>query len=191
MELDRVSASWLARAELRAGEARGDAPSSRLAAGNDALAKALAAELGDRMRLGCPVQRLRPGRDGVALVTPGLASDYERAVLAVPLPLALELLPALRERTSYARLQWGVAAKLHVPLAEPAAPRAVQGLEAAFWTWTASGAGGGPATVAASFAGGLARQSQTLEHRASAPSAGARRCESCGPSSRSRGRARC
>ena len=35
--------------------------------------------------------------------------------------------PVLRERGSYGRLQWGVAAKLHVPLAEPAAPRAVQG----------------------------------------------------------------
>ena len=33
------------------------------------------------------------------------------------------LLPALRERGSYGRLQWGVAAKLHVPLAEPAAAR--------------------------------------------------------------------
>jgi monoamine oxidase len=72
----------------------------------------------------------------------------------VPLPFALTLLPALRRRTSYARLQFGVASKLHVPLAEPTAPAAVQGLEAAFWTWTASGADGSPATIASSFAGG-------------------------------------
>jgi monoamine oxidase len=59
-------------------------------------------------------------------------------------------------------LQWGIAAKLHVPLAEPAGPRAVQGLAAAFWAWTARDAGGGPATLAASFAGGLAA-SRSLE----------------------------
>ena len=41
-----------------------------------------------------------------------------------------------------------------MPLAQPAAPAAVQGLEAAFWTWTASDAAGGPATFASSFAGG-------------------------------------
>ena len=47
-------------------------------------------------------------------------------------------------------------AKLHVALTRPAPPAAVQSLDAAFWTWTASGRGGAPATVAASFAGGLA-----------------------------------
>jgi monoamine oxidase len=102
------------------------------------------------------VQALRPARDGVELVTPHGTEHYARAVLAVPLPLALRDLPALRERPSYARLQWGIAAKLHAPLAEPAAPRAVQGLAAAFWAWTAQAAGGGPAMLASSFAGGLA-----------------------------------
>ena len=89
-------------------------------------------------------------------MTPGAASSTSARCSRCRCPVALDLLPALRERASYARLQWGIAAKLHVPLAEPAAPAAVQGLEAAFWTWTASGAGGGPATVAASFAGGFA-----------------------------------
>jgi 4-methylaminobutanoate oxidase (methylamine-forming) len=163
VELECVSASWLASAEVRAAESATHLGSSRLAAGNDALAKALAAELGDRVRLGCAVADLRNVEGGVTLAHSGVREEYERVVLAVPLTVALHrLLPALRERRSYERLQWGVAAKLHVPLAEPAAPAAVQGLEAAFWTWTARAADGGPATVAASFAGGF-RATETFE----------------------------
>jgi monoamine oxidase len=155
--LDDVSATWLATAEVRAEGAGAELPSSRLAAGNDALATAMARELGDRVRVGCPVASLQLTGDGVTLVVPGGRQRYERAVLAVPLPLVLyDLLPALAERACYRRLQWGMAAKLHVPLAEPAASAAVQGLEAAFWTWTANSASGGPATFASSFAGGFA-----------------------------------
>ena len=79
---------------------------------------------------------------------------FDRAVLALPLLPALNLMPALRERSGYARLLFGIASKLHVPLATPVAPAAVQGLAAAFWAWTASAPGGGPATFASSFAGG-------------------------------------
>ena len=150
VELDRVSASWLASAELRAGEAVDEEPSARLAGGNDALARALAAELGERLRLGCPVGPPGQAGDAVEIAAAGVGERYERAVLAVPLPQAVALVPALGERPAYARLVWGVASKLHVPLATPAAPAAVQGLEAAFWTWTAAGA----ETVAAAFAGG-------------------------------------
>jgi monoamine oxidase len=134
LELDRVSASWLSSAELRA--AGSEEASARLAGGNDALAKAMASELGERVRLGSAVRELRD-------------LDCDRAVLAVPLPIAIDMLPALRERESYGRLQWGVAAKLHVPLGERAPAAAVQALGAAFWTWT-----GTASTVAASFAGG-------------------------------------
>jgi len=156
VELDRVSASWLASAEVRAANSAGAAfPSSRLAAGNDALAKAMAMELGDRLRLGCEVGALRTAESGVVLVASSMREHYERVVLAVPLPVALDrVMPVLRQRGAYERLQWGIAAKLHVQLAAPAAPAAVQGLEAAFWTWTARGDDGEPATVAAAFAGG-------------------------------------
>ena len=106
------------------------------------------------MRLGCAVRELHEHGDAVRIRADGLDERFERVVLTVPLPLALELLPALRARQSYARLAFGVASKLHVALAEPADPAAVQGLEAAFWTWTASGAAGGPATFASAFAGG-------------------------------------
>ena len=162
VELERVSAAWLASPEVRAADSVTRLGSSRLASGNDALAEALAAELGGRVRLGCAVTDLRNADDGVTLRHSGVREDYERVVLAVPLTVVLDrLLPALRERTSYARLQWGIAAKLHVPLATAVPPGAVQGLEAAFWTWTARAADGGPATVASSFAGGI-RATETL-----------------------------
>jgi monoamine oxidase len=156
VELDCVSAAWLASAEVRAADSSATLPSSRLAAGNDALAKAMAAELGDRVRLDCEVSDLRNVEAGVTLVRSGVREQYERVVLAVPLTAAMYwFLPALRERRSYERLQWGIAAKLHVHLVRPAWPAAVQGLDAAFWTWTARSADGAPATVAASFAGGF------------------------------------
>ena len=161
VELERVSAAWLASVELRAADV-GEVASARLAGGNDALARALAAELPGRLRLGCAIRELRSEADAVQLRALGLDERFDRAVLAVPLPLALALLPALRERAGYARLSFGVASKLHVPLAEPMDPGAVQGLEAAFWSWTASGAAGGPATVASAFAGG-ARADADLE----------------------------
>ena len=154
VELDRVSAAWLSSAELRAEGIAGEVPSARFAGGNDALAKALGTHLDARLRLSCPVRELHDDGDGVSVRADGADELYVRVVLAVPLPLALELLPALRRRASYERLVFGVAAKLHVPLAEPADPAAVQSLEAAFWTWTASGAAGGPATFASAFAGG-------------------------------------
>ena len=121
--------------------------------------------------------------DGVALAAAGAGEHFDRAVLAVPLSVLRDrLLPALRERASYERLQWGAAAKLHVPLAEPAAPGAVQGLDAAFWTWTARGPGGAPATIAASFAGGR-RGDRDARDRTWHGNAGARPCRSCVPSS--------
>ena len=62
VELDRVSATWLSSAEQR--RAAGTAePSARLADGNDALAKAMASELGERVPA-APVARVR--RDAVA-----------------------------------------------------------------------------------------------------------------------------
>lgn len=158
MELDRVSAAWLSAAAARAGGVDAAQPSVRLAAGNDALAVALAAELGERVRLGLAIRELRDDGDAVALAASGAREHFDRAVLALPLPLGLALAPALRERPSYARLVFGVASKLHVPLAAPTPPVAVQSLEAAFWTWTASGVAGTPSTIASSFAGGARAQ---------------------------------
>jgi monoamine oxidase len=154
VELERVSAARLCDADLRAGEAAVEEPSSRLSAGNDALALALARELGERVRLECPVDALSAGDDAVTVTAAGVTERFDRAVLALPLPLALALLPALSARRSYGRLVFGVASKLHIPLSAPAPPGAVQSLEAAFWSWTAAAAAGAPGTIASAFAGG-------------------------------------
>ncbi len=155
VDLCHVSAAWLSSTQLRAGGSAPDEASSRLEEGNEALAERMAAELGERVRLGREVESLRNAGDAVALAVAGVRELYARVVLAVPLSVVRDrLLTSLRERSSYERLQWGAAAKLHLALDEPAAPAAVQGLDTAFWTWTARGPGGAPATIAASFAGG-------------------------------------
>ena len=155
VELAHMSAAWLASASLRAGDALAEEPSARLAAGNDALALALARTLDGRLRLGSPVRTLIEEDDGVTLRAGELdAERYDRAVLALPLPLALAVVPALRARAGYARAGFGIASKLHVQLAAPVAPAGVQALEAAFWTWTARDAASALSTLAASFAGG-------------------------------------
>ena len=153
VELDRVSAAWLGSAVLRTGQAGTSSrppvspPATRRSPGRSQRSWATACGCAAR----CARCTTRTGREHRGRRP---RERFDRAVLAVPLPLALTLVPALRERPSYPRLVFGVASKLHLPLAEPAAAAAVQGLEAAFWTWTASGAAGGPATFASSFAGG-------------------------------------
>ena len=186
VELDCVSASWLASADVRAADSATHLGSSRLAAGNDALAKALAAELGDRVRLDCPVSDLRNVEGGVTLRGPAPRALRTRRARRPAAARARAPARCARERRSYERLCGDRREKLHVPLTEPAAPAAVQGLEAAFWTWTASGAGGGPATVAASFAGGFARPRPSRSSAASL--AGGPRWSAFGPSSRARRR---
>ena len=144
VELCQVSAAWLSSTELRAGGAAPDDSSSRIEEGNEALAESDGRGLGERVRLGWEVESLRNAGEAVALAVAGAARAYARVVLAVPLSVVRDrLLTSLRERSSYERLQWGTAAKLHLALDEPAAPAAVQGLDTAFWTWTARGPGGG------------------------------------------------
>jgi monoamine oxidase len=55
-----------------------------------------------------------------------------------------------------ARVGYGHAAKLFVPLAEPAPPSAVMNVPERYWTWTATGDGGRPQPVVSAFAGSKA-----------------------------------
>jgi monoamine oxidase len=174
VDLGLVSASWLAGAQIRAGASAHEERSARLAGGNDSLARALASELDGRLRLGCPLHALSEAAGTVTVRAGDLEAErFDRAVLALPLPSALDLVPALRERASYARLLFGIASKLHVRLATPAEPAAVQGLAAAFWTWTAGAPDGGPATLASSFAGGERAHAQLAIAAGSGPWLGA------------------
>ena len=101
-------------------------PSHRVAGGNQRLAEAMAAELGDRVRLGTPVRALDE-------------LDADHVVLAVSLPaLSAFALPDWK-RAALDRVAMGHAAKLHVPLARPAPPSAVMSVPDRYWCWTTAG----------------------------------------------------
>jgi monoamine oxidase len=134
-------AEHVAAAELAGVAAISDAPSHGVAGGNQGIARALAAELGDRLRLSSPVASL----DEV---------DARAIVVAVPAPVARDLagLPAPL-RNALARVRTGHAAKLFVPLRSRPEPSAVLSVPERYWTWTARAAGGEVQPVVHAFAG--------------------------------------
>jgi monoamine oxidase len=100
-------------------------PSHRIAGGNQRLAEAMAARLGDRVRLGVEVRSLGE-------------LDAAHVILAVPLPALRRFeLPGWK-RAALDRAEMGHAAKLHVPLARPAPTSAVMSVPDRFWCWTAA-----------------------------------------------------
>ncbi len=119
-------------------------PAPSVAGGNQRLAEALAAELGDRVRLGEPVRELRWGERGVVARTGGGELEADACVIAVPAtvigrirfdpPLPRELAEAL------ASIRYGHAAKLFLPLrSTSAAPSATLAVPDRYWAWTATG----------------------------------------------------
>jgi monoamine oxidase len=100
-------------------------PSHRVAGGNQRLAEAMADHLGDRVRLGTPVRSLDE-------------LDGGHVVLAVPLPALDDFALPDWKRAALDRVAMGHAAKLHVPLAEPAPTSAVMSVPDRFWCWTAA-----------------------------------------------------
>lgn len=76
-------------------DVEGGAQESRIAGGSALLAERIAEELGERVRLGEPVERITAGEAGVHLEGAG-SIRARRAVVAVPLPLRrrIELRPA-------------------------------------------------------------------------------------------------
>jgi monoamine oxidase len=123
--------------ELAGVAAFSDAPSAGIAGGNQGLARALAAPLGERLHLRSPVTSVAWGDDGVRVgeVT------ADAVVVAVPAPLigAIDFEPALpgRLRDAVAGVRYGHAAKLFVPLRERPATSAVLSVPERYWTWTA------------------------------------------------------
>jgi monoamine oxidase len=127
-------------------------PAPSIAGGNQRLPLALAAELGDALRLRSPVERVAWGDEGVRLRAGGAELDADVCVIAVP-PSVLDRIvfePALPPQPAIA---YGHAAKLFVPLREPAAPSAVMCVPERYWTWTATGDGDEPQPVVSAFAG--------------------------------------
>jgi monoamine oxidase len=132
-------------------------PSHRVAGGNQRLALAMAAHLGDRVRLSTPVRRVEHSPDGALVVSSAGTELYDAVVLALPLPILrdLEILPPLPwdRRQALERLAMGNAAKVHVGLRSPAPTSAVLSVPDRFWCWTAYGEGGEVLPVLNGFAG--------------------------------------
>lgn len=74
---------------------RNGAQDSRFAKGSQVLAAAMAKELGDAVRLNCPVERIEQNACGVQCHTPTGIATAPRAVVALPPPMRarLDLLP--------------------------------------------------------------------------------------------------
>lgn len=132
-------------------------PSHRLAGGNQGLALGLAERLGERVHLSTPVRSIAVDDDGVEVRTDTESARFDRVVLAVPLPLLIDLpvSPALPpwKRAALERCSVGHAAKLHVPLESPVAPLAVMSVPDRYWSWVALDASGAAPAVLNCFVG--------------------------------------
>jgi monoamine oxidase len=130
-----------------------------VAGGNQGLALALAAELGDAVRLSSPVERIEWG-GGTRVRAAGGELDVDACVVAVPASVLdrIHFAPALPAglARAFGSIRYGHAAKLFVPLARPAPPSAVMSVPERYWTWTARGADGQVQPVVNSFAGSAA-----------------------------------
>jgi monoamine oxidase len=154
-----TSAAHVGADELAGLAAFSDAPSAGIAGGNQGIAHALAAPLGARLHLSTPVTSVAWADDGVVVRTATGELAAGAVVVAVPAPLigTLWFEPALPGplRDALARLRYGHAAKLFVPLAERPATSAVLSVPERFWTWTAR-AGDAVQPVVHAFAGSQA-----------------------------------
>ena len=132
-------------------------PTYRVAGGNQGIALALAAEFGDRVRLGAPVSAIRHDESRVEVEVQGAVIVADAAVVTIPLPLLerLDMSPAIPDvqREAMSRVVRGHAAKLHVPLSARPGTSAVLDVPRRFWCWTATGAGGAVQPVVHCFSG--------------------------------------
>lgn len=83
--------------------------------------------------------------------------EADAAVIAVPASVLdrISFEPALPDRVTgaLAKVEYGHAAKLFVPLREPAPPSAVMNVPERYWTWTATADGAQVQPVVSAFAG--------------------------------------
>jgi len=130
----------------------GDFVSHGINGGNQRLALALAQRLGGAVRTSAAVAGVAWSKRGVVVRAGGTEVAADACVLATPAPHALELdwdppLPDWK-RAALVAVRYGQAAKLFLPLTEPAPPSQTLSVPLRFWTWTQH-----ESPVAASFAG--------------------------------------
>jgi monoamine oxidase len=132
-------------------------PAPSIAGGNQGLARALAKELGEAVRLRSPVDHVRHSPQGVRVLAAGTVLDADACVIAVPASVLDRIAfdPPLPDHLTGAleAVRYGHAAKLFVTLRSPAPPSAVMSVPHRYWTWTATGEGGEVQPVVSAFAG--------------------------------------
>ena len=131
--------------------------SFRVAGGNQGVALELARLLGAAVHLSTPVRAVTWSDDHATVRAEGLDVAADRVVVSVPAKLMGQIafdppLPTWKQ-AALDGVAYGHAAKLAVPLREPAAPGGTLSVPDLFWTWTAQGADGAVAPVAGCFAG--------------------------------------
>ena len=124
------------------------AETRRLRGGNQRLAEALAARLRQPVRTGVAVREVSHDGESVRVTGDDLDLTASACVVAVPVALLPELRfdPPLPDATvdAIGTIPTSRAAKLAVPLQQPAEPQALMSAPGRFWAWTtpADGIGG-------------------------------------------------
>jgi monoamine oxidase len=136
-------------------------PYHRAAHGNQAIAQAMAEQLGD-VRTGRVVDAIEHDEGGVTVRAGPSSERADLAVVAVPAPIAARLpfAPALPEPVAsvLARLPMGHASKFAVATKGRPSVRSRQASDRSMWCWAANGAGGKARRCVAAFAGSPAAQ---------------------------------
>jgi len=131
------------------GAAFGDFASHGVTGGNQRIAEELARGL--RIELEVPVDRVTWSERRIRVHE----RDFDTCVIAVPATVEIAFEPPLPEwkQRAIGSVRYGDAAKLFLPLAEPAEPSAVLSVPGRFWAYTQRAPDGSPLPVLAAFAG--------------------------------------
>ncbi len=131
------------------GAAFGDFASHGVEGGNQRIAEELARSL--RIELRAIVHRVAWSERSVRVQE----RDFDACVIAVPASIEIAFDPPLPDwkRHAIASVRYGHAAKLFLPLTEPAEPSATLSVPNRFWAYTQRAPDGSPLPVLAAFAG--------------------------------------
>lgn len=125
--------------------------------GNQQVALRLAERLAGAVELSSPVDRVVTTGGGVRVRAAGVEHDVDACVCAVPASVIgrIAFEPGLPDDLAAAlrRVRYARAAKLFVPLREPAPLCATLNVPERYWSWVADGPSGVPAAIVHSFAG--------------------------------------
>jgi monoamine oxidase len=135
-----------------------DLPAPGIAGGNQRLAEALAAAIGNAaIHPGDPARAIATTADGIVVRTDDGELAADACIVAVPASVIGRIAfdPPLPEpvAAALAAVTYGHAAKLFVPLRSPAPPSATLAVADRYWAWTATGDGPESQPVVSAFAG--------------------------------------